>query len=61
MPIYEYECQDKECGERTEDVVRSHEEKKDTIECRECGKEAIPVLSRSSAHFKGTGWTPRFH
>lgn len=59
MPIYEYECQDKECGERTEVIVTSYQDREKVIECSECGSKAVSVYSRSSAHFKGSGWTPK--
>jgi len=68
MPIYTYRCPEG----HTWDEVRTIEGSEASEEpCPECTRaqsgQAIPAHGKKvpatgvSAHFKGTGWTPKFH
>lgn len=52
MPLYEYQCQ--ECGDRTETLQRMADPRL-TI-CAVCGGPLKRLVSKTSMHFKGSGW-----
>jgi len=51
MPIYEYECQDKDCGHRFEKKQAFGEEPVTT--CPKCEGEVKRVISAPAFQFKG--------
>jgi putative FmdB family regulatory protein len=55
MPIYEYQCEDAECGEKTE-KLRKMAESDDPVECPKCSKPMKRMVSQSSFSLKGGGW-----
>jgi putative FmdB family regulatory protein len=52
MPLYEYKCQS--CGEIFEIIQKFSDEPLKVHE--KCGGPVERLISRSSLHFKGTGW-----
>lgn len=56
MPIYTYQCTNEYCATTTE-VMRSVENRPDTIECSECGSVAERTITNTGApQFKGHGF-----
>ncbi len=51
MPIYEYECQNKDCGHRFEKIQAYGEEPVTT--CPKCEGIVVRVISSPSFNFKG--------
>jgi putative FmdB family regulatory protein len=62
MPVYEYACS--KCGKHIEIIARITEERKAPL-CVEPGcegqQEMQYVFAPAAIHFKGSGWTPKFH
>jgi putative FmdB family regulatory protein len=56
--MYEFECQ--KCGTKTEKLMK-REEAVGSIKCPQCKGKAVKSWSRSAAHFKGGGWTPKHY
>ncbi len=52
MPLYEYKCQS--CGEIFEILQKFSDEPLEVH--KKCGGPVERLISRSSLHFKGTGW-----
>lgn len=59
MPRYLYECS---CGFRSE-RQESLYQRPDPPVCPRCegDRPMIPVPTAAAVHFKGQGWTPKFH
>ncbi len=55
MPIYEYECVNKECREITE-KMRKISEFDVPLSCPLCGSETRKKVSQTSFSLKGGGW-----
>jgi putative FmdB family regulatory protein len=55
MPIYEYRC--RECGCEIERFINRHEP--EPTECKDCGGKMERVISQSTFHLKGDGWTEK--
>lgn len=53
MPLIEYLC--KECGERLEVLQKISDE--DIEICKKCGGKLKRLISLSSFHLKGGGWS----
>lgn len=61
MPVYSYECLDEQCKHKS-DKLRKLEDRDAPLTCAKCGGEQVRVTALPSpAHFKGTGFTPKFH
>lgn len=56
MPVFEYEC--KICHSRVE-KLRSADRRNDPVECKSCGGETYPVVSKPGRFKRGSGWGAR--
>ena len=54
MPLYEYKCS--KCDKIIDKFYVSYKERKNKIECPDCGSLAIYKLSNTSFILKGNGW-----
>ena len=54
MPVYEFVCEF--CGNEDEKFFKV---KENTIKCKICGKSMKKIISRSSFHLRGEGWTKK--
>lgn len=55
MPLYEYQCTNANCARIYEFIVR--DDTGMTVECSKCGYVATKIISLSSFHLKGSGWS----
>lgn len=55
MPIYEYMCKDKECGEVVE-KIRKHADMDKPTPCPKCEGETGRKISKTSFILEGGGW-----
>jgi putative FmdB family regulatory protein len=55
MPMYEYRCA---CGNEAEVYKKITDEEPQL--CKDCGAVMERLISQSTFHLKGTGWTNRF-
>ena len=54
MPIREYKCE--KCGKKIERLELPSDKNLSYV-CRECGGKLKRLISKSSVHFIGSGWT----
>lgn len=54
-PLYEYACQNKDCGDVSE-KIRKFSEADEPLPCPKCGTETRRKVSTSSFQLKGGGW-----
>ena len=58
MPRYDYKCA--QCGE-IQQLTIPYDARDSELGCPFCEGRMMRQLSAPSVHFKGEGWTPRYH